>query len=149
MTRRTRTGSGDAKALGGQAQPVLEPDVRLPAEQLARVARIRPRVAEVARARRQIRLLERLAEQPRDRLRELVDRRRRPGGDVEDPAVRALRLGGAEVGRDDVVDVREVAGLLAVVVDRDGLARAMAVMKSGTTAAYCDVGSCRGPKTLK
>ena len=30
-----------------------------------------------------------------------------------------------------------------------GSPAAMAVMKSGTTAAYCDVGSCRGPKTLK
>jgi hypothetical protein len=30
-----------------------------------------------------------------------------------------------------------------------GSARAIAVIKSGTTAAYCDDGLWRGPKTLK
>ena len=42
MTRRTRTGSEGAKALGGQAQPVLEPHVWLPAEQSRGHRRMEP-----------------------------------------------------------------------------------------------------------
>ena len=58
-------------------------------------------------------------------------------------------VGRQQVRRDDVLDVREVARLLAVAVDGDRPPAAIARMKLGTTAAYCDVGSCRGPKTLK
>ena len=51
-----------------------------------------------------------------------VHRRGSARGDVEDLAAHAGRVAGAERRVDDVPDVREVARLLAVAVDRHGLA---------------------------
>jgi hypothetical protein len=85
-------------------------------------------------------LSDRLTEQLPDRLRQLVDARWHPRGDVEDPAPDAVGIRRAQVRRDDVVDASKIV---------TGSPAEIAVMNSGTTAAYCDVGSWRGPKTLK
>src|SRR5262249_57036503 len=109
--------------LGRQLEPGREVDLRFVAERLARGADVGPRVADVAGAGRLEALLDRLAEDQADRLGDAVDAGRRPRGDVERPPVRAGRLGGADRRIDDVGDIGEVAGLLAVAVDRDRLAR--------------------------
>src|SRR6266487_7080495 len=99
MTLRMRVGSGglggpatlttfrqallSAKELDRAAQPVLEPDRRLVAEHPTGRAQIRPGRADVAGARRDELLLDGLAEDASDRVRQLVHRRRRPARDVE------------------------------------------------------------------
>src|ERR671937_2548935 len=123
MTRRIFVRSSDAdNRLGGQLEPRGEIDLRLVPERLACSRDVAPRVADVAGARRLEPLLHRLAEDEADRLRDMVDGRRRARGDVEDAPVRAGRVGRADGGVDDVRDVREVPRLLAVPVDRDRLA---------------------------
>src|SRR2546423_11439752 len=122
ITRSTRTGSSlGAKCFDRAAQALLEPDLGLEAEQTARLAHVRQRVADIALARRKELLLGRLPEDPSDRLRELVYRRRAASRDVEDRAAHAVCLGGEEVRLDDVRHVREVARLPSVAVDRDRL----------------------------
>jgi hypothetical protein len=81
---------------------------------------------------------------------ELVERRLGARADVEDLTRDRRRCDtGAQVRVDDHGDVREVARLLAVAEDRGRCLHRAAVMNFGITAAYCDVGSCRAPKTLK
>src|SRR5205809_5307655 len=79
--------------LGRQLEPGREVDVRFVPEDVARGADVRPRVADVAGARRLEPLLDRLAEDDADRLSHLVDARRGAGGDVERAPVRARRVG--------------------------------------------------------
>jgi hypothetical protein len=50
---------------------------------------------------------------------------------------------------DDVRDVREIARLLAVAVDRHGLPLVDRAMKSGWRRRTASAGSAFGPKTLK
>src|SRR5207302_4451493 len=121
ITRRTRIDSAK-KSVCSQAQAVLEADTRLPAEDFPGRGHVRERVPDVTRAGRGLAAFDLLAEEPSDRLEQVVDAVGGSGRDVEDAAVRALGLGGAEVGVDDVGDVREVAGLAAVAEDRDRLA---------------------------
>ena len=64
----------------------------------------------------------RLAEHLADCVGERVDAPRLAGGDVHHVARSLGRVGCPDVRVDDVVDVGEVAGLLAVAVDRHGLA---------------------------
>src|SRR5690348_3227400 len=100
----------------------LEVDRRAPAEHPLRLAHVGPRVAHVAGTGIAVLALDRPVENPADRVCERVDARRRTCGDVEDPAARALGLACADRRLDDVVDVREVARLLAVAEDRHGVA---------------------------
>src|SRR4051812_16539629 len=109
--------------LGRELEPGREIDLRFVAEDLSRGRDVRPRVADVAGARRLEALLHRLAEDRTDGLGNVVDGCRRAGGDVEDAPVRVGRLGRANGGVDDVGDVREVARLLAVAENGDRLAR--------------------------
>src|SRR5204863_1055520 len=109
--------------LGRQLEPGGEIDLRFVAEDLARGADVRPRVADVAGPRRLEALLDGLAEDDSDRLGDVVDARRRARRDVERAPVRADSLRGADRRVDDVGDIREVARLLAVAVDRDRLPR--------------------------
>ena len=81
---------------------------------------------------------------------QLVERDPVVAGDVEHVArQRSAARARREVRLDDVVDVGEVARLLAVAEDQRRLAAQRGGMKRGITAAYCDCGSWRGPKTLK
>ena len=132
-------------------RPSSSADRRLEAEHLARRGEVGPRVADVARA-----APARTPSRPAGR----GSRRSAsatwltlagaPPATLKIAPARTGGLGGRERRVDDVVDVGEVARLLAVAVDRRSARRAAtAVMKSGTTAAYCDVGLWRGPKTLK
>src|SRR5216110_172793 len=97
MTLRTfvRSDSGNDR-LGRQLEPGREVDVRLVPEDVARGADVRPRVADVAGARRLEPLLDRLAEDDADRLSYVIDARRRAGGDVESPPIRARRVRGTD-----------------------------------------------------
>src|SRR3954449_9183656 len=95
MARRMRMGSG-AEVLNGAAQPFLELDLRLVAEHLAGGGQVGLRVAGVARARRRVGALDGPAEQPADRLRDVVHALRLPAGDVERATARSLRLAGRE-----------------------------------------------------
>ena len=120
---RDRLSQGAASAV--RRRPSSSADRRLVAEHLARGRDVGPRVADVAGARRR-----EAASRPACRgsapivVRDVVHARGRAGGDVEDPAARARRRRAARiVAVDDVVDVGEVARLLAVAVDRDRLAR--------------------------
>jgi hypothetical protein len=123
MTRRTLTRSDAGNdLLGRELEPRGEVDSRLVAERLASGADVGPRVPDVARARRCVLLLDRLAEDEPDRLGEVVDARRRARGDVENPAARSRRIGRPNRRIHDVADVREVPGLLSIAVDRDRLA---------------------------
>src|ERR1044071_6256377 len=118
ITRSTFTGAVSvAKELDRAPQPVLEPGGRLVAEDLACGGDVGPRVADVARARRRVAAVDGLVEDAGDRLHDLVHARRGAGGDVEDPAARALGAGGADRRVDHVLDVGEVPGLLAVAED--------------------------------
>src|SRR5256885_6189413 len=119
----SRSDSGNDR-LGRQLEPGRQVDLRLVAEDLARGGDVRPRVANVSRPRRLEALLDGLAENATDRLRNVVDARRRAGGDVERAPVRAGRLRRADRRVDAVRDVGEVPRLLAVAVDRARLARA-------------------------
>src|SRR5579884_3961496 len=105
MTRSTFTRcSGIAVQRGDRAREAfLEIDRRAPAERLLRLAHVGPGIADVARARIAVLALDRLVEDPADRVRERVDAGRSAGGDVEDAPVRALRLAGADRRVDDVV----------------------------------------------
>src|SRR5438105_12699212 len=120
ITRRTLTGSGNALQEGvrRQAQAFAEADARFPPEQLARACDVRPRIADVAGALRLLVALDGAAEQCADRLCELVHGRGRACGHVHDLAADAVGSGSEQVRLDDVGDVREVASLLAVPVDR-------------------------------
>ena len=123
--------------------------MRLPAERVPCFGRVGPRVAEIAGARRQVRLLERLSQRraivsassltvvglPAEML------RMRP---LTPSASAARRLAATTLST--YVKSRDCSPSSKIVAGRPA---AIAVMKSGTTAAYCDVGSCRGPKTLK
>ena len=78
-------------------------------------------MAHVARSLGQELLLDRPLEDASDHLREVVDRLGAAARDVQDLAVHPVGRGGEQVRGDDVADVREVARLLAVAVDGDGL----------------------------
>src|SRR3954451_16271907 len=111
ITRRTRTGPTPAEMsakdrLHRPPQALLEVDVRLPAERLARGRDVRPRVADVARPRPGVHRLDGPVEQAADGASERRDALGRAGGDVEDAADRFGRVGGEQVRSDDVVDVR-------------------------------------------
>src|SRR3954447_17542473 len=120
ITRRMRMGSG-LDEFNGSAKALFQLDGGLIAERLARGGEIRVRVADVAGARRSMVPLDRLAEQPADRLRDLVHAVRLAAGDVERLSARAVRVAGCDRRRDSVVDEGEVARLLAVAEDRDRL----------------------------
>src|SRR6188472_3481644 len=117
MTRRIRMGSG-LEELNGAAQALFELDGRRVAERFARGGEVGVRVAYVAGARWQEVSLDRLAEQPADRVGDVIHARGLPAGDVERPAARTLGGPGGDRRGDRVVDVGEVARLLAVAVDR-------------------------------
>src|ERR687888_187111 len=122
MTRRTRTRSDTDERVGRQPKALLEPDLGLVAEQPPRRAHVRPGVAHVAGALWEELLLERPLEDPPEHLGQVVHGLGTAARDVEDLAVHAVGLRGEEVRGDDVADVREVARLLAVAVDRHRLA---------------------------
>src|SRR5438132_11551834 len=124
MTRMIFTGGSDAgnDRLGRELEPGREVDPWFVAERLARGADVPPRVPDVARARRLETLLHGLAEDDADRLRDMVDARRRAGGDVEDAAAHPFGVRGPDRRVDDVGDVGEVTGLFSISVDRDRLA---------------------------
>src|SRR4051794_31828723 len=71
IARRIRMGSD--KGLDRALQTLLEADRRLPAQHLARTAHVRPRVADVAGARRRGLLPHGLAQDRADRVGDLVD----------------------------------------------------------------------------
>src|SRR2546421_5042752 len=106
--------------LRGEPETLFEADPRLPAEELARTRDVRPGVADVAGPLRLPVALDRASEDGRDRVGELVHRGRAAGRDVEHRAADTGRFRRQHVRLDDVLDVREVAPLLAVAVDRDG-----------------------------
>src|SRR4051794_773491 len=120
ITRMTRM--SPTERLDRQAQTLLERPPRFVSEPLPGLRDVGPRVAHVARAQRQVALLDRLPEDAADRVGELPDARRAAGGDVEDAARDALDRAGSHVRGDDVVHVREVARLRAVSMDVDLLA---------------------------
>src|SRR6266852_2981172 len=99
MTRRTLTLCSDAgnDRLGRELEPCGEVDARLVA------------------------LLDRLAENDADRLRDVVHAGGRACGDVERASARAGLSRRTNRGVDDVADVREVTRLLAVAIDCDRL----------------------------
>ena len=90
-----------------------------------------------------------LAEDLPDRLSDPVHACGRTGRDVEDLPADVLGLPGEHRRIDDVVHEGEVARLLAVPEDVIVSPAAIFVMNSGIAAAYCEMGLCRGPKTLK
>src|SRR5437868_11362252 len=108
------------EVLRGQAEALLEPGPRFPAEELACAGDVRPGVANVAGPLWLLVPFDRASEQRADRLGELVDRRGPAGRDVEDSAADALRSCCGDVRVDNVLDVGEVAALLAVAVHLDG-----------------------------
>src|SRR5262245_37880462 len=112
ITRRIFVRSSDPgnDRLGRQLEPGSEIDLRLVAEDLAGGADVRPRVANIPRPWWLEALLDGLAEDEPDRLRDVVDACGRARGDVERAPVRTLRLRCADRCVDDVGDVREVAG---------------------------------------
>src|SRR6266571_947786 len=118
MTRRTLTGSGNAlqEGVGGESQALVEPDPRLPPEQLVCARDVCPRVAHVAGSLGVELALDGESEQRADRVRELVDGRPAARGDVQHLAGDVRRVRREQVRLDDVRDVREVAALLAVTV---------------------------------
>src|SRR2546430_9598562 len=124
ITRRIFTRGSDPgnDRLGRELEPGREVDPGLVTERLARGADVGPGVPNVAGPWRLETSLDRFAEDETDRLGDMVHARRRAGRDVEDASARAGRVRRAERRVDDVRDVREVAGLLAVAVDRDRLA---------------------------
>src|SRR5712691_9908250 len=122
FTRRFRSDAGK-DCLGGELEPRREVDPRLVAERLPRRGDVGPGVADVPRAWRLEALLDRLAEDDADALRDMVDARRRSRRYVEDPPARSRRIGSADRCVHNVADVREVAGLLTVAVDGDRLAQ--------------------------
>src|SRR6266480_7152715 len=91
--------------LGRQLEPGGEIDLRFVAEDLARGADVRPRVADVAGPRRLEALLDGLADDDGDRLGDVVDARRRARRDVERAPVRADSLRRADRRVDDVRDI--------------------------------------------
>ena len=93
---------------------------RLEADQLPGERDVGPGLFDVARARRLVGTVDRKPEEPADRLGERVHGLGAAGCDVEHRASGAVGSGRSEVRVDDVRDVREVARLLAVPVDRDG-----------------------------
>lgn len=106
----------------GAGKAVLEGDLRAPAELAGSQAGIGERQADVPGARVGVLPVGAPAEDRLQRADELVDGHRPPAGDVGDLAA-GMGAGGGRgdaVGRDDVGDVGEVAGLLAVAVDYDG-----------------------------
>src|SRR3954468_23121692 len=114
MTRSTRTPPRSDKRVDGAPPPFLQFDARVVPEHLARGRDVRPRVADVARAIGGEPPLDVALHDPPERVRELIDRRRPPGGHVEHAAVRRRHLGRADRRVDDVLDEGEVARLLAV-----------------------------------
>ena len=122
MTRRIRTSERQAlsakEELHGAAQSLLEPDAGLVAEHLACAAAVGPRCADVAGAGRAERSLDRLSEDATDCVGQLVDGHGRSCRDVDDLAAHRRRVRRANGRIDHVGDVREVARLLAVAVDR-------------------------------
>src|SRR5438067_6945667 len=110
ITRRTFTRSGSAtQELDRAAEPLLEADLRPVAEQSLRLAEVGPRVADVSRARGEVPLPHRLAEDLADRLGHLIHAPWRPGRDVDDLAPHPLCLCGAARRVDDVATIREIA----------------------------------------
>src|SRR5437879_1410111 len=105
--------------LRGEPETFFEADPGLPAKELARTHDVRPGVADVAGPLMLLVALDRAAEDGCDRVGELVDRGRASGRDVEHRAADAVRFRRQHVRLDDVLDVGEVASLLAVAVDRD------------------------------
>src|SRR5438309_2227677 len=130
MTRTILIGSADRAGrsdagndrLGRALQSCGEVDARLVAQHLARRGDVRPGVADVAGAGRLEAAIDRLAENHADRLRDVIHARGRACGDVERASARAVCIGSPNRRVDDVADIREVARLLAVTVDRDLLA---------------------------
>src|SRR5436309_14364415 len=88
ITRRIRTGSPAASVsgndrLGRELEPGRKVHARFVTERLTGGGDVGPGVADVSGARRLVALLERLAEEQADRLGDVVDARRRSGGDGE------------------------------------------------------------------
>src|SRR6476620_6460331 len=98
MTLRIRIRGSDSgnDCLGRQLEPGGEVDLRFVAEDLTRRADVCPGVADVAGTRRLEALLDGLAEDDAERLRDVVDARRRSGGDVERAPVCPRCLGRAD-----------------------------------------------------
>jgi hypothetical protein len=130
-------------------QALFQRDRRLEPERAPCIVDVRPGVAEVARSRRKVLPLHRLPEQRADRVGEPADARRRP---AETLKIRPLAPSASAASRlaattfSTKVKSRDWPPSSKIVT---GLPAAIAVMKSGTTAAYCEFGSWRGPKTLK
>src|SRR5882724_6290995 len=91
ITRRifTRRSDSGNDRLGRELEPGGEVDARLVAEQLARSRDVGPGIPDVSRPRWLEALLDRLAENDADRLRDVVDAGGRAGRDVERLSARA------------------------------------------------------------
>src|SRR3954453_22910554 len=93
MTRRTLTRSGKSaleEGLGGDSQPVLEPDPSLPAQQLAGSGHVGVGVADVPGPFTQHFAFDGSAEDRPDRFGELLHAGGAPRGDVDDRAAHAV-----------------------------------------------------------
>ena len=101
-----------------RSQTFLERHDRLVAQDFLREPKVGQRIAHISSARPGVLGLDVCANQPPHRLEERVERDAGAGGHVDDAAAGTGGLTGAQHAVDDVGDVREVAALLAIAVDR-------------------------------